>query len=72
MIYFEFFVEEFDERSIELRIKNLDGKISIADAHDPASYANAAKAAIERIISDLKNPKAIRGPRAPIGFGSQP
>jgi hypothetical protein len=72
IMYFAFSVEDFDEQSIQLRIKNLDGKISIADAHDPASYANAAKATIERLVSNLKNPKATSGSRAPIGFVSQP
>jgi hypothetical protein len=69
MMWFQFTIEEFDERSIELRIRNMDGSISIADAHDAAGYGNAARVAIERIMSDLQNPTAIRGSRAPIGFG---
>ena len=67
--YLLFTVEEFDERSIELQINNLDGKISITDANDPARYVDAAKTAIDLIMSDLKNPKPLRGSRAPIGFG---
>jgi hypothetical protein len=72
MMYIQFTVEEFDEHSIELRIRNMDGSISIADAHDTASYATAAKITIERIMSDLRNPTALRGSRAPIGFGHHP
>jgi hypothetical protein len=68
-MYFTFSIEEFDEHSIELQIKNLDGTISIADASDPASYANAAKLSIERLMDHLKNPKPLRGTRAPMGFG---
>lgn len=71
MAYFQFTVEEFDEKSVVLKIKNLDGSISISDAHEPASYANAAKETIERLLSDLKNPKPMRGSRAPIGFVSR-
>jgi hypothetical protein len=66
--YFQFTVEEYDDKSIELRIKNLDGTISIADPQDTRSYADAARVSIERLLSDLKNPKPMRGSRSPIGF----
>lgn len=69
IIYIQFNVEEFDEKSVALRINNLAGVISIADAHDSASYADAAKIATELLINDLKNPKPLRGSRSPIGFG---
>lgn len=68
-LYFEFSVEEFDEKSMELRIKKLDGVISIANAQEPASYADAAKTAIDLLLRDLENPKRMRGSRSPIGFG---
>jgi hypothetical protein len=68
MLFFTLHVEEFGDRSIELRVKNLDGSISIEDARDPASYANAARTVIERISNDMKNPMGLRGSRAPIGF----
>lgn len=68
IMYFQFSIEEFDESSVELRIKNLDGSIPIDNVHDPASYAGAAKLAIERLMDNLKNPKPMRGSRAPIGF----
>jgi hypothetical protein len=67
--YLLFTVEEFDDRSIELQINNLDGRISITDAREPARYVNAAKTAIELIMSDLKNPKPLRGSRVAMGFG---
>jgi hypothetical protein len=69
IMYFQFIVEKFDEKSVELRIENLDGAIPISNAHDPASYADAAKLAIDRLMDDLKNPKPMHGSRAPIGFG---
>jgi hypothetical protein len=69
IMYFSFYVEEFDEHSIELQIKNLDGMISIADVSDAASYANAAKLSIERVMDHLENPKPLRGTRTPMGFG---
>lgn len=65
MLYFTFSVEKFDERSVELQIKNLDGSILIDNVNDPRSYANAAKKSIDRLISDLKHPSSARGP---IGF----
>jgi hypothetical protein len=68
MIYFTFSVEAFDDRSIKLQIKNLDGSIVIENAGDAASYANAAAVATARIVASLKNPTAALGSRAPIGF----
>jgi hypothetical protein len=68
MIYFTFSVEAFDDRSIKLQIKNLDGSIVIDNIHDPASYANAAAVATARIVTSLKNPTTALGSRAPIGF----
>ena len=68
MIYFTFLVEEFDENSVTLSIKNLDGQISISDVHDAASYGHAAKVAIDRLMEDLRDPTSARGSRAPIGF----
>lgn len=65
MLYFTFSVEKFDEQSVELQIKNLDGAILIDDVKDPRSYANAAKVSIDRLVSDLKNPLSARGS---IGF----
>jgi hypothetical protein len=68
MIHFTFCVEAFDEQSLELRIENLDGSIPIKNAHDRASYAGAAKLAIDRIMPDLRNATAGYGSRTPIGF----
>jgi hypothetical protein len=68
MIYFTFSVEAFDDRSIKLQIKNLDGSIVIENVGDPASYANAAADATTRIVASLKNPTAGLGSNAPIGF----
>jgi hypothetical protein len=63
MAYFTFDVEEFDDHSIKLQIENLDGSIVIDNAHDLASYAKAAAAAMDRIISFMKGP-GLRGARA--------
>ncbi len=68
MIYFTFYIEVFDENSVELRIKNLDGSIPIRNANDPVSYVDAAKLAMDRIKNDLKNPVAAYPSRGPIGF----
>jgi hypothetical protein len=71
MIFFSFCVEKFDEKSVELQIKNMSGSIRIDDAHDASGYAKAAKEAIDRIIGELKNPGAADG-RRPIGFQQFP
>jgi hypothetical protein len=68
MIYFTFTVEAFDDRFVELQIKNLDGLIRIDNVNDPASYRNAAKLAIDRLIADLRNPTTERWSRVPLGF----
>jgi hypothetical protein len=68
MLYVTFTVEAFDDRSLELQIRNLDGTITIDDANSLASYSNAAKEAIDRLLVDLKNPRTARGSRSPIGF----
>ena len=68
MLYVTFSVEAFDDRSFELKIKNLSGTIKIDDANNPASYLNAAKEVIDRLLVDLKNPRTARGARSPIGF----
>jgi hypothetical protein len=68
MMHFTFCVEAFDEHYIELRIKNMSGSIQISNANDRASYADAAKLAIERIVDAIKNPTTAYGSRAPFGF----
>jgi len=68
MIHFIFCVKAFDETSVELVIKNLDGSIPIKNANDPASYADAAELAIDRIMNHLKTPAAAFESRRPIGF----
>jgi hypothetical protein len=46
-------IEEFDERSAKLSIKNLDGDIPITDANDPNCYAHAARTSVDRLIDSL-------------------
>ena len=68
MTYMVVSIEEFDERTITFCIANLDGTITVADVNDPASYDQAAKLTIDRLMEYAKSPASMSGLRSPLGF----
>ncbi len=67
MLYSTFSVETISLETVELRVENLDAKISI-NLRDQAGFAQAAKRIIDLLIEFLKSPPTAPADRLPIGF----